>query len=194
MSDSLLKTCSALSKRTCHRVPVLDSDGNISKLITQFSIISYLYNHRESFQNSLKHTVKELNIGHSPVICAPTTAPALEVFQKMEKSNLSGIAIVNEEGKVVSATSGSDLKLFLRLKVRASLQLSIMQFLNIIRQESLRAKVPVLVCDENATLDTVLAKLFATHEHRIFVIDSQKSFKPIKVISLSDILAAVSGP
>jgi CBS domain containing-hemolysin-like protein len=66
-----------------------------------------------------------------------------------------------------------------------------MQFLNMIRQESLRATVPVLVCEESSTLGSVVAKLAATREHRIFVIDNNKSFKPIKVISLSDILAAI---
>lgn len=132
-------------------------------------------------------------MGHSPVVSVANSTPTIEVFQKMEKNNLSGIAVLNDEGKIIGATSGADLKLFLQYTVRASLDLTIMQFLNIIRQESLRATVPVLVCEASSTLESVIAKLAATREHRIFVIDSNKSFRPIKVISLSDILSAVIG-
>jgi len=134
-----------------------------------------------------------LNIGSGPVVTASSHTPTIEVFQKMEKNNLSGIAVLNDEGKIVGATSGADLKAFLRYTESSpSLDLSIMQFLNMIRQESLRATVPVLVCENSATLGTVISKLAATREHRIFLIDNAKSFKPIKVFSLSDILSAIA--
>jgi CBS domain-containing protein len=136
--------------------------------------------------------VGELNIGSGPVVCTSSSTPTIEVFQKMEKNNLSGIAVLNEDGKIIGATSGADLKAFLKFAENASLDLSIMQFLNMIRQESLRATVPVLVCENSTSLGTVISKLAATREHRIFVIDNGKSFKPIKVISLSDILSAIA--
>eukprot|EP00475_Leptophrys_vorax_P014616 TRINITY_DN2090_c0_g1_i2.p1 TRINITY_DN2090_c0_g1~~TRINITY_DN2090_c0_g1_i2.p1 ORF type:complete len:146 (-),score=45.28 TRINITY_DN2090_c0_g1_i2:28-465(-) len=135
--------------------------------------------------------IGDLNLGKSPVVSVQNNVPTIEVFQLMERNNLSGIAVLNDEGRIIGATSGTDLKLFLQFSVRASLDLTIMQFLNMIRQESLRATVPVLVCEETSTLGSVVAKLAATREHRIFVIDSNKSFKPIKVISLSDVLAAI---
>jgi CBS domain-containing protein len=31
----------------------------------------------------------------------------------MEKNNLSGIAVLNDEGRIIGATSGTDLKVFI---------------------------------------------------------------------------------
>jgi len=189
--DKILHAMSVLSARGCHRVPVLDAEGNIKKLITQYSMIEYLYKHRASYAHVFAKTIGALELGKSPVIAVQNSVLTIEAFQQMERSNLSGIAVLNDDGQIIGATSGADLKLFLQFSVRASLDLTIMQFLNMIRQESLRATVPVLVCEETSTLGAVIAKLAATREHRIFVIDSSKSFKPIKVISLSDVLAAI---
>jgi hypothetical protein len=54
----------------------------------------------------------------------------------MDNKKISGVAVINEEGTLVGNTSASDLKLFLQTPSVALLQLSIMNFLNTIRQES----------------------------------------------------------
>ena len=70
----------------------------------------------------------------------------------------------------------------------AALDEPIFSFLNIIRQSTFRESVPVLVCTRTQKLGFVLQKLLATREHRIFVIDDEKSHRPVSVLSLSDIL------
>jgi CBS-domain-containing membrane protein len=55
--DKMLHAMSVLSGRGCHRIPVLDAEGSIKKLITQYSMIEYLYKHRTSYAQVFGKTV-----------------------------------------------------------------------------------------------------------------------------------------
>jgi hypothetical protein len=56
-NEKLLNAFGVLSARDCHRVPVIDGNGNIEKLITQYGVIEYLYKNREKYPHALAHTV-----------------------------------------------------------------------------------------------------------------------------------------
>jgi CBS-domain-containing membrane protein len=55
--EKLLKAFAVLCARDCHRVPVLDGNGNIKKLTTQYSVIEYLYKNKDKYAHALAHTV-----------------------------------------------------------------------------------------------------------------------------------------
>jgi len=189
--DSLLHVCEKLARRGCHRVPILGADGRIEKIITQGVIVDFLVAHKEALAPLFSLSLAAIGLkGSSPVEKVSIHTSTLEVFQKMEKKNLSGLAICDDDGKIISSTSGKDLKLYLKNPYPAALDSPIGSFLKVIRLESLRDSVPVLVCTLHESLGLVLSKLSATREHRIYVIDNERSYHPVGVISLSDILLA----
>ena len=54
--------------------------------------------------------INEIEIGSRGMYKVPMTASALDTFRLMEKRNLSGLAVVDQTGKLVGNTSGRDLK------------------------------------------------------------------------------------
>ena len=55
----------------------------------------------------------------------------------MDNKKISGLAVVDSDGKLVGNTSASDLKLFLKDPSIGLINMPIMQFLNAIRRESI---------------------------------------------------------
>jgi hypothetical protein len=74
--------------------------------------------------------VKELNLGTYPAKTVSGREPSGLVFEKLEKTGLSGLGIVNDEGMIIGNISGRDLKV-----ARA-------------RDECARAKLNTSFCEE----------------------------------------------
>lgn len=75
----------------------------------------------------------------SPVVTIRNTTKAYDAFEKMSTSNLSGLAVVDENGKVIHNTSATDIKLW--LIHNEALETSIETFLSNIRKMSVKVKV-----------------------------------------------------
>jgi len=86
-TDTLFKVCEYLSAPDIHRVPVLEN-GKVSTLITQTTIIKFLYKHIPvPIDNSQDPTLGQLNIGSSPVLSVQKKKVLLLHFEKWKKSN-----------------------------------------------------------------------------------------------------------
>jgi len=110
-SDSLLALAGKLSSRGCHRVAVMTSSGRIEKLVTQGILTEFLIKHKEELADVLSLTLEELRLrGTSPVVCVSKNLSTKQVFQLMDRKHLSSIAILDDDGRIIGATSGKDLK------------------------------------------------------------------------------------
>jgi len=98
------------------------------------------------------------------------------------------VALIDETGRLVGSTSGKDLGLFLKNPTLAVLNLPIFEHLQKIRQELLEAKTPCIAVFLKDKLSRAVALLAATRVHRIFVVNDEASYNPVRVISLTDIL------
>ena len=107
---SLREVVSKLSG-SVHRVPVVNEEGRVIKIISQSSIIEWFSHHLGEVHAS--QTVNELKLGSRPVITVRRSLPAIEAFKLMETHNLSGLAVVDEDGSLIGATSARDLKVSL---------------------------------------------------------------------------------
>jgi len=183
---SLLEVCEELSKGL-HRVPVVDEHGNVVNIISQSSIISFL-NHHHEVLGIAKHSIAELNLGTRPVVSVKQDTPALETFRLMDKKKISGVAVVDHAGKFVGNTSASDLKLFMKTLSLEILNKPIMEVLKTIRQESIEIKSPTISVSSKDTVDVVIGKLASTKIHKLFVADDVDGYRPIAVVSITDVL------
>jgi CBS domain-containing protein len=186
-TDSLLKVCEDLSKGL-HRVPVVDQQGKLVNIISQSSIISFLSKHEKTIKSQVHQTLGELNLGTKPVISVKQDTPAIDTFRLMDKKKISGVAVVDNHGRFVGNTSASDLKLFMRTLSLDILARPTMEFLKIIRQESIEIKSPTISVSTHDTLAVAISKLASTKIHKLFVADDQDGYKPLAVVSLTDIL------
>jgi len=143
-------------------------------------------------QQGLEHpsvavTLEELikhKFAASPVKMVPADMQALEVFKRMSQNNLSGLAVVDEDGALVHNTSATDIKLW--LKESHSLEDTIEEFLVKVRQQQkLKAKYPFTNCNLKDSLGKAMSKLQVTGYHRVWITDDEK--KPVGVLALTDI-------
>ncbi|GAM27430.1 hypothetical protein SAMD00019534_106060 [Acytostelium subglobosum LB1] len=134
VGSNLLKVVDILSKGT-HRVPIVDKDGKLVDIISQSSIIQFIdKNVNSSMLPELDQKISQLDsLGISNVTSAKNTSLTIDVFRVMDVQGKSGVAIVDEQGKLIGSTSSADLKLFINNPSTAILQLPIMEFLNKIR-------------------------------------------------------------
>ena len=68
------------------------------------------------------------------------------------------------------------------------LHLSISQFLNKIRFDTIETKSPSMAISRHHTIEFLIEKLTSTQVHRVFVADDHNGFVPERVISISDLL------
>jgi len=132
-------------------------------------------------------TMRKLGYVKSPVIQIPSSTLAHEAFEVMAKHQLSGLAVVDEDGMLVHNTSATDIKLW--LKSSNSLESSIEDFLVTVRKESDATKTHVAVSsvEESAGVMKVINKLKATKYHRMWIVDGEH--KPSGVFAITDLFA-----
>jgi len=185
--DTLLSVAEILAKGV-HRVPVVDSKGDVINIISQTSLIAFFQKNHKELAHVTHKLISELNVGSKPVICVSQNTKAIEAFRLMDNKKISGVAVVDETGRFIGNTSASDLKLFISSPSLELLHQSILTFLNAIRQESIDIKSPTISCSSHDTLEIVIGKLASTKIHRIFVADDNSGYKPVAVVSITDIL------
>jgi len=100
---------------------------------------------------------------------------------------VSGVAVVDNNGKLVGNTSAKDLKLFMLDRGNLSLDQLIMEYLSAIRQrEMVNEAHPSCSVQLSASIGHVIELMSATKYHRVFLVD--KEGRPIGVLSVTDIL------
>merc|ERR1711933_671350 len=133
-------------------------------------------------QTLLSHLLDLKYITH-PVKSIKNSVKAYDAFSLMSKLNLSGLAVVNNDGVLIHNTSATDIKLW--LIASSTLDDTIEEFLINIRKLSLNEKYPISVCLFNDTLQRAVQKLEATKYHRLWIVDDKT--KPVGVLALTDI-------
>ena len=171
-------------------VGVFSTEGDYLYTLEQselFSLISKLWNFGNddrSFDCKLQF-VADLGCVSMPVKTVRHCESALSAFDVMTENNLSGLAVVTEDGEIGYNMSSTDIRLWLHAK--HSLEVNVEDFLIGIRRLTTTKKTPanLMVCTLGMTLKRIVMKLKATKWKRIWVIDEQRA--PIGVISMTDL-------
>eukprot|EP00037_Helgoeca_nana_P014555 m.135565 g.135565 ORF g.135565 m.135565 type:complete len:321 (-) comp22606_c0_seq2:2493-3455(-) len=171
-----------LMHKGCYRVSVLNSAGDAINVISQSTVISWLQQHVGEFQKIGSQTVAAAGCGTSPVLAVKDSDPILTAFALIAENDITGVAVINDDGLLVSAVAASDLKALL-CEASSVCSLSTVEFLTKVRQDGLGAdQVAVRSTD---TLAHVITKLASTKAHRVYVVENGKA---TSVISLTDLL------
>jgi len=189
-SDAPLSRVSELLAKGFHRVPVVDAQGKVINVISQSSIVKYLADHLRDaiLDNKNDPTIEALKIGTKPVLSVSKKSTVINTFRLMDQKKRSGVALVDETGRFVGTTTGKDLGLFLDNPSLAALNLPIFEHLQIIRQKQTDIKSPSISVFDHDRISRAIGLIAATRVHRVFVVDTEKDFRAVRVISITDIL------
>jgi len=187
---SLFYAIESLAKeRDLHRLVVINDEGVILNFVTQSHLVEFLAKNMNNIGEKLNLTVGEFY--NQGVFSVKEDDMAIEAFKLMNANKISGVAIVDGEGKLKGNISNRDLKaistdgsLFWRLFSTAK------NFRIHARKDAdpapPRGTVTVTTQD---TLRTVITKLNEDKIHRVYVIDHDRH--PLGVISLRDVLLQI---
>jgi CBS domain-containing protein len=188
---SLLSAIELLAKEeNLHRIPVVDDQRQLKGLVTQSHVIRFINQHINEVGPKKDKPVGEVEGVLKPVVCASVKDEALSAFQKMIRTNVSGIAVIDDSGRIVNNLSLRDLKaiapdarLFWRLY--QTLDAFLRRLKEDYEKKHNRPHSPQTVTVDD-TLETVVKKAAEHRIHRVFIINDQR--QPIGVISLKDVL------
>lgn len=189
MEDTLLVVCDVMVGTGVHRVPVVDDKGVVTAIISQSTIIAFLHSHAADLKAEFSQTVGGLKLGSRPCLCVKSNQTAKAAFELIYSKNISGIGVIDHEGILVGNTSSSDLKLYVANPSFSLLDMSVLEFLNVIRRASTKDMFPAISVTDQAPISRVIGKLAVTKIHRAFVVDEMGH--PLGVISLTDILSVL---
>jgi len=105
------------------------------------------------------------------------------------KKKISGIALIDDTGRMVGVTTGKDLGLFLEYADIKLLEQPIGAYLKYIRTRSQNIlEVPAVAVFGKSKLVYAIGLIASTKIHRLFICDSEEAYRPVGVISITDIL------
>jgi len=164
-----------------HRIAI--GDVKLENYITQSEMVKFLFT-KKMYYNGSK-TVKELNIGTKIVITINRNERVIEAFKKMIIHKISGVGVVDDQGKLVGVVSAHDVR-----TVGASIQFldSLYHSFDKYREcLQLSFKVPStpITVSPSDTMDHVISTMIDNNVHRVFIVQEEKLSG---VISFGDVL------
>jgi len=166
--------------RGVHRVAIMEGSAFVN-VISQSDIIRFLSMKGKLFGDNMKMSLDLIGLSFLGVCTVSQDLNTLKALSIMRKLRVSGIGIVDHEGKLTGNLSASDL-MGLKENNFHLLTSPILIFLEKIHHE---IKAPVFVFPSES-MQSLLLKFVIHNVHRVYIVD-QKMI-PIGVVTMTDII------
>jgi len=191
---SLFAAWETLALAGVHRIPVIDENAAVVDIVTQSMLIDFLWQNLNLIGTAANIPVRDIGSTHIPIVVQVTSqTKAIIAFQQMIERSISGIAIV-DDGRLVDNLSLRDLKgIRPDVKIFWRLWNTVADFKQKVREEFPGHHIPEkpVVVLETDPLEMVVEAMALKHVHRVFVVDSRETMRPLRVISQTDILREI---
>lgn len=171
-----------MAKKKLYRLAVTHKTGDLAEILTQSRVVRWISGMVDVFPFAHK-TIEDFNLGNKGVISVATTQDAIQGFCKILENNITGVAVVNEDGKLVANLSASDLRrLGYGTYLFAHLFLPVQAFLTLGDNE---IRKPVVI-KQSTTIKEVFQTFNWSKVHRLYVVDEHH--RPVGVVSVTDMI------
>jgi len=174
----------------------------ITGLISRSTVIQYLAANLKNFSAAeneiLQKTIEQSGVMTKEVITL-TDSPqnhAIDAFNKIVHSGVSHLAILSEDTKAfIGNVSVKDIKLILARDVGCLDELTLHEYVNIIRQQNLKAIHPAIHGGLHDTVEKTLTRLAVIKIHKLYITNDSADNEAtvnraiVGVISLRDLLS-----
>jgi len=177
-----------------HRAAVTNEANDIVGLMTQSKLIEFLYHKRAELKDKMS-SIRAVDIARSPVASVNMNQFVIDAFKQIWEQQISGVAVVDDEGTLVGNISATDL---VRTRVKPvgpiihDLYQPIKHFNNIRTTMSEKVymgdlpRYPPITVKSDDRLETIMETVVNNKVHRVYITDD--ALAPVGVISLSDII------
>lgn len=193
LEEPLDKVAEVISGQA-RRAIVIGPDGAPLSVVTQSVLLQFIH-HKRGELDCLKACGPAKDYCSSGAVCVNESEPALNAFQTIRRLGVWSVAILGEDGCMISVISATDLVVGLnympdkRQALKALQAASVVDFVAVNRQMEISDKASTVSARPDQSLESVLEKLSACRVHRVVVCVDRK---PVGVLSLSDICRAVA--
>ncbi|KAH9924079.1 uncharacterized protein B0H18DRAFT_1085580 [Fomitopsis serialis] len=184
-----------------HDATISETDSTFLGMVSDRRLLSWFTAFCQSSPSFLRYLTNPLSSLSLPSMYLYLSVSVLDAMKLMSEEGVSTIAIVEEEGRLLSAVSVSDIgKIVVPQQDNQILTMPLNQFVAMIKSEPDGStdgvdKFPVYSVSPNSTLYYTMQKLLATSSHRLFVTDdaahSPSSFPPTSTGNLTGIVSTV---
>lgn len=180
-------------EQALHRVPVIDKERQIFNLVTQFQVLMFLKKNLDLLGAKKDKPLKLCHHMYKDVVSVTEECTAIDAFNLMVDKNITGVGILDKDGRLTGALSIRDMKLIsydARLFWR--LQQTVNNFTLKLKYEwAAKHDRPhaIVTAKGDNTIGEVINLLVENKVHRIFIVDDDR--KPIGVASLKDLLLEI---
>jgi len=183
-----------LSNQNAHRVAVLNDKKKVYNIISQMDVLLFIFQNQANFTDLMEEPISQwLKAKKVETVCWEQTMA--EAFKTIWESEVTGVGVVDDDGKLVGNISASDLKNCGRTsnELIQELYQPIIEFLGLVdaststTRNPLFSKHPLVVCKITDSTASIFSKIVNQRVHRVYVVDD--SNVPVNVIAPSDLLA-----
>ncbi|KAI2603006.1 uncharacterized protein GGS25DRAFT_509598 [Hypoxylon fragiforme] len=162
-----------------HRMLVTNHNTDVVGIFSQWKLIEFFWNEGINFRvidDLYPRVLRDLGVGSQQILAINADSPLTEALNLMNQEGLSSVAVVDNGLNVVGNISSADVRLLTSSTSLPLLQNSCMHFISVILTEKGVEKgkdsFPVFYVNPYSTLAHTVAKLVATHSHRMWVVES----------------------
>jgi len=137
-----------------------------------------------------KKELGELGVQPKKVIAVSVTETTLEAFGRMVDNNVHSVAILDENGALLTNLSAKDLKLVAGEEMYMSIykvNKPVLEYVQQVRSRGLNAFPAAITCKLAEKFSRIVEKLAASKVHRLYVTQVDHS-SLIGVVALSDVV------
>jgi CBS domain-containing protein len=175
-------------------LPAADSSNEV-KLLTQTDVVSFLFKIKsnsaslERIFNSKLSDLRRPNC-KKDVVSVPISEGLIQALRVLLESKVYGVAVVDDEGKLASVLSVSDLRDVVASRLPSMRSVSVNDFL---RQTELRSFDEALstpfTCTRDDRLKDIVEAMLQFRFHRVWLVNDAE--QPTDVLTLTDIIYIV---
>lgn len=163
-----------------HRILVVEENSTeVIGILTQLRLVEFFWENRQSFpvvDQLYPLAIKELNIGSQSVFAINGDRPLTAALELMNNEGITSLPVLDNQNNVVGNISHVDVRLLTTSTALPLLHSSCIHFISVILSErgmnDGKDSYPVFHINPYSTLAHTVAKLVATHSHRMWVVES----------------------
>ncbi|KAI0872838.1 hypothetical protein GGS24DRAFT_466004 [Hypoxylon argillaceum] len=162
-----------------HRILVTNFQAEVIGILSQIKLMEFFWNEGINFRaidDLYPKLMKELGVGSQQIIAVNSDSPLADALTLMNQEGLTSVAVVDNGLNVIGNISTADVRLLISGASLPLFQNTCMHFVSVILSErgveQGKDSFPVFYVNPYSTLAHTVAKLVATHSHRMWVVES----------------------
>jgi len=187
--NSTLRQVLEILSHGSHRVMVGDGTPERTKVLSQVDVVLFLLDKYDSLPTACKQAIPQLGLIHdnrmvNKVVAMSHRNSAVEGFRKIFRQGVSGLAILDDDDKLVGTLSASDVR---GIKID-QLDSVLEPVLTYLTKKYGQTRAPVTVAP-NESLRQVMEKIILGKVHRVWVVDP--NYRPVGCVTCTDVIRVV---